>query len=1212
MILVLCLAAWGNAGAAENGNRARLLNEVERTGKLRVIIQLDLDTMPEGKILNRADIASQRNRIRTRQDELVNKLGISAIRQIKKFKYIPYLTMELDKQRLEQAYADPSIKYIYEDKLLKPSLDTSVPLIGADTAWDEGYTGSGQVIAILDTGVDATHPFLSGKVVDGACFSTNYSSIGAVSLCPNGQSSQDGVAAADPNTTMCDNDCDHGTHVAGIAAGNDPSLSGITYNGVAKYANIIAIQVFTRVNDTDTCDGESTCILSFTSDLIKGLERVYELRSGYNIAAVNMSLGGGRFSGVCDDDDPAMKAAIDQLRAAGIATVVASGNDSYTDGISTPACISSAISVGATTDADSVASFSNSAGILDLLAPGTYIRSSIPGGGTAVYSGTSMATPHVAGAFAILRSKDNAASVSDILFALKSSGIPITDNRNAIRKPRIQVDAALQRLDMLSSAAALATTPATGLIASGIQGGPFSPSSTIYTLSNTGTESLDYAISENVSWLSVTPASGTLQPQQSVDITIAVDSTAQDLAPGNYTTAITIQNLTNGAGDTSREMTLTVTSAAVSNDKFVDSIHLLQSSGSTYGTNTNATKELNEPNHAGDTGGRSVWWRWTAPASGEVTFDTIGSDFDTTLAAYTGTVLASLVSIASNDDIDLNNNNRQSSITFNTQAGVTYNIAVDGYQGDYGNILLNWNFTADATTQIPLSVSPTDGFSSSGVTGGPFSPDSITYTLTNLDTADQSYEVTNLPTWLMASPNSAPLSGTLSTGDSVDITLTLNTAVANNLSPNEYTDLVLFNTVGRAARLSVQPEAAANDFFDSPDIITAVPASVSGNNINSSKEPGEPSHGGNSGGSSVWWQLVIPETGLLSVDTFNSNFDTTLGVYSGTSVSSLVTRASNDDSGLNLQSKVTLSVTAGETLYIAVDGYNGDVGTIALNINYLNAQPPANDNLASATDLNGIPVSVTGTNENATKEAGEPALAGNNGGKSVWWRWTSPITGTVVIDTLDSDFDTLLGVFSGTGISDLKLITDNDDAGNTLLSKVSFDAVTGNSYYIAVDGYNGDSGNIGLSITPLNAVTFSLATAVTGSGTITSSPAGISCPGNCTASYSAGTGITLETTPASGWVFWQWSGACIGNGPCTLDMTLDRNVTAEFIPDSDNDGMSDAYETRFGLDPHNASDAGSDPDNDGLTSLEEFLLGRNPLVDERKVILMIINNNDLE
>ena len=167
-------------------------------------------------------------------------------------------------------------------------------------------------------------------------------------------------------------------------------------------------------------------------------------------AAANLSLGGPSFSAPCDDETA--KTIIDIFRSPqiNVATVVASGNAGYTRSISSPACISSAVSVGSTTKQDAISGFSNSADFLDLLAPGSAIESAVLGDGYGLKSGTSMAAPHVAGAWAVLKQADPTASVDDVLKALKATGVWLQDTRpGAVNRiaPRIQLDAALGALD---------------------------------------------------------------------------------------------------------------------------------------------------------------------------------------------------------------------------------------------------------------------------------------------------------------------------------------------------------------------------------------------------------------------------------------------------------------------------------------------------------------------------------------------------------------------------------------------------------------------------------------------------------------------------------------------------------------------------------------------------------------------------------------------
>lgn len=427
------------------------VEKARRAGTAHVIVALRAPFVPEGD-LDPGLHSSAGREIKRVQADVLGRVP-NSVRNVKKFDYIPFMAIEVNEAALEALRSDPDVLGIEEDVIGQPGLAESTLQVSAQAAWTAGYTGSGQTVAILDTGVEKTHSFLAGRVVSEACYSSNNAS--SVSVCPgavtDSTATDSGVACL---ATV--NGCNHGTHVAGIAAGRGTSVSG-----VAKDASIIAIQVFSRFNSSTNCGSTPTpCALYWTSDLIKGLERVRTLKATIpNIAAVNLSLQTGQqFTANCDAAHAATKAVVDNLRSVGIATVVCAGNFSFTNALTAPACISTSVSVGSVDDgslgttANAVSSFSDSSPLLHLLAPGRWINSSVPGNAFSDFSGTSMAAPHVVGAYAVMRQRSPNASVGRILKALTVTGQPITDSRNGIIKPRINIGAALNAINRTTPA----------------------------------------------------------------------------------------------------------------------------------------------------------------------------------------------------------------------------------------------------------------------------------------------------------------------------------------------------------------------------------------------------------------------------------------------------------------------------------------------------------------------------------------------------------------------------------------------------------------------------------------------------------------------------------------------------------------------------------------------------------------------------------------
>ena len=422
-----------------------LVQKAQANGIIRILVRVETPS-PAAEAAGE-EPAAEEAAISAAQSGLLAGLSRAGAAPLEayQFKYIPWVAMTVSSATLNALLASSDVADIEEDIPIPAVADSwNMTMINAPALHKAGVTGAGVTVAILDTGVDKLHPYLKGAVVSEACYSSKAAEYSATPVCPGGVTSSLAANSAMPYRGNCPaGKCDHGTHVAGITAGR-AGVAGSPGAGVAPKANIIAIQIFSRFDSSSVC-GTAPCVLTFNSDQIKGLERVYALRNTYTISSVNMSIGGGSSATNCDTDS--RKAIIDKLRSAGIATVIAAGNNGYCGYISYPACISSAVSIGATDSSDGVSYYSNSASILSLFAPGSGINSSIPNKQYATWNGTSMATPHVAGAWALVKQGRPASSVTDILNAFSWTGDAVTDSGKCgtVTKQRIDVNEAYHR-----------------------------------------------------------------------------------------------------------------------------------------------------------------------------------------------------------------------------------------------------------------------------------------------------------------------------------------------------------------------------------------------------------------------------------------------------------------------------------------------------------------------------------------------------------------------------------------------------------------------------------------------------------------------------------------------------------------------------------------------------------------------------------------------
>jgi Ca2+-binding RTX toxin-like protein len=355
--------------------------------------------------------------------------------------------------------------------------------------------------------------------------------------------------------------------------------------------------------------------------------------------------------------------------------------------------------------------------------------------------------------------------------------------------------------------------------------------------------------------------------------------------------------------------------AAPGNDNFAAAQQLSGTAGGVSSTNQGATKEIGEPDHAGNTGGASVWFRWTAGRSGGLTVLTRHISFDTVLGVYTGASVDSLTEVASNDNFG---SGLASRLSFAAIPGTTYYIAVDGAGGAQGPFSLRFRqgpendaFADASLIEGAQGVVKGTVYGATSEFGEPLHGGGATVWYRWVAPADGKFA--------LRLRNAQAI--TVSTGLSVDALAQIATAGSfltfDATSGTEYRIAVEGKWSGGLFSLVWAPVPANDDFVNS-QAIDGLKGRVHGTNRFASVEAGEPNIG--CCRPSVWYAWTAPRTLDIRFETANINFDTILDVYRGASLDSLARFAHNDDF-LGRASGVSIHAKEGVTYFIRVSPY---------------------------------------------------------------------------------------------------------------------------------------------------------------------------------------------------------------------------------------------------------------------------------------------------
>jgi hypothetical protein len=965
-------------------------------------------------------------------------------------------------------------------------------LAGADISALDGWAirtdASSIVVGIVDTGILSSHEDLrdnlwfnpaevpDGVDNDGNGFVDDIHGINAITL--NG----------DPT-----DDAGHGSHVAGTIGASGNNTKGVV--GVAWNVQLMALKFLSSGGGGAISDAV-TCI-------------DYGVDNGANI--LNNSWGGGFYSQALYD-------AVERARDAGVIFVVAAGNatTSLDSGIVYPASLpfENVVAVASTTRNDELSDFSNfGQGMVDIAAPGSEIYSvGIDNDSHYRYmSGTSMATPHVVGALALMASE----FPDEPWYALINRLYRGMDTLPSLGEGRVGTGGRLNLFKALSGTdnrppnddfqdarllhgdamvLRLSNRGATSEAGEPALGSEAAPNSLWFRFipQSNGQSSVTVVpvspLSDQLQYANINAVVGVYIGDDLANLTPVTvgEDKAAFVAQKDEVYHIAVAGVDNAEG-----LIMLEVAGPPRNSDLTNAIAINIGRGYTA-TNRNALPEDGEAAHAGQDPQASVWFKWTAGVSGTVAFHTRGSQIKTVAAVYRGPAEApthaDLLPVASN--IYATGVTNFSRVQFFAEAGTTYYMVVDGLDGAEGFLSI--------ALGIPVH---NDNFANSFVISG----QNVQRTVSTQFASRQVGEPNHMPglgngetvwySWTaqensritITNSGAFPITASIAayTGSSVDA-LTL---VARDGADNRTTKINFDALQGTTYHIAVEPTdwtlgnmpltlesnpVPPNEIFTNAALLSGIRTSTTGSNAGATREPGEPSSNFNGSGS-VWYKWTAPISGEFGI--YGERMDKprrwniVLNVFTGNAVNQLTHVKEDYGNGIGRDAFVHWQATAGRTYYLQVTSINSDnlfggEGPFRLDLRPVSEHAAPNDDMADAITLDGSTVYNFRTHTyGLTAEPGEPAHSGITATETLWWKFTprSGMGGRYTVSTAQAEGGWLTTIYRTTNaaapdFNNLVPVANNYDWADMAFPDVSWNAEPDVTYYIVHDRVTGVRG----------------------------------------------------------------------------------------------------------------------------------------------------------